>query len=582
MLAAVCLPMLEGCGGAARMESAAHERTVPAVSRRALSPNDSRRLKYFYFEAVRQQAGEHYDAAFDLLQHCLAVDPCAAEVYFTQAAYYSTLGNDSAALQKMRVAAELEPDNDIYLERLAEANINMQRFDDAISTYERLYDNNRERSDVLDMLLRLYAQNKDYDAMIRTINRIENVEGRSEQTALSRMRVYSLQGKKKEELGELRNLARKYPGDMNYRVMTGNWLLQNGREKDALKEFEYVLEQEPDNHQAQMSMMDYYRAVGQDSLAGDMQEKMLLGGATPTDVKMLLMRKVVADNEQAGGDSTQVLELFRRILAVPQRTSDMTELCAAYMSLKKMPQDTVMAVLADALRIAPDNAGMRLQMIQVLLSKNDVDGIIELCRPALEYNPDEMVFYYFLGLGYNEKKDYDNALETLKRGISQINESSDKTMVSDFYALMGDVLHRKGRAEEAFAACDSSLQWKDDNIGCLNNYAYYLSLEGRDLQKAEQMSYRTVKAEPDNSTYLDTYAWILFMQKRYEEARIYIDLAVRNDSTASGVILEHAGDIHAVAGDMEKAVEYWQKAADNGGGSALLPRKIKQRTYIKE
>jgi tetratricopeptide (TPR) repeat protein len=149
---------------------------------------------------------------------------------------------------------------------------------------------------------------------------------------------------------------------------------------------------------------------------------------------------------------------------------------------------------------------------------------------------------------------------------------------------MGDILYSKGLEEEAMAAYDSWLQWKDDNIACLNNYAYYLSVKGRKLQKAEQMSYKTVKEEPKNSTYLDTYAWILFMQERYAEAKIYIDQAIAcdTDSVQSGVIIEHAGDIYAMNGDIGKAVEYWQKALDAGVDSPLLPRKIRERKFIKD
>ena len=96
------------------------------------------------------------------------------------------------------------------------------------------------------------------------------------------------------------------------------------------------------------------------------------------------------------------------------------------------------------------------------------------------------------------------------------------------------------------------------------------------------MSYRTIKAEPDNSTFLDTYAWILFMQERYEESKIYIDQAVQKDSTVSEVILEHAGDIHAKVGDMEKALDYWQQAREKGADSKVLIRKIKLRKYLKK
>jgi Tfp pilus assembly protein PilF len=82
-------------------------------------------------------------------------------------------------------------------------------------------------------------------------------------------------------------------------------------------------------------------------------------------------------------------------------------------------------------------------------------------------------------------------------------------------------------------------------MGCLNNYAYFLSESGEQLAKAEQMSYRTVKAEPKNATYLDTYAWILYMLGRYSEANIYIDQALQNldESMDNSVIKEHAEKI---------------------------------------
>jgi tetratricopeptide (TPR) repeat protein len=458
----------------------------------------------------------------------------------------------------------------------------MGKFPKAIETYEKIYANTRDRDDVLNILIQLYDRQKDYDNMLRTIDRLESLEGSSEEITLARMRVLALKGDKEAELAELKSLSEKHPNDMNYHVMMGNWLLQNDRADEALKEYDYVLKMEPDNLMAQMSMLDYYRNVGEDSLANDLQEKMLINEDTPINSKMTLMRKVVADNEQEGGDSTQVLDLFHRILAKPQKTTDMHELYAAYMTLKKMPQDSINQALRDALEIAPDNAGVRLELIQAEWSKKNFDEVIRLSRAAQEYNPDEMAFYYFMGLAHFQKDERDEALNSFQRGVAQINESSNKEIVSDFYAIMGDILHEKGREKEAYAAYDSCLQWKPDNIGCLNNYAYYLSEQGKDLQRAEQMSYRTIKAEPQNSTYLDTYAWILFMQERYEESKLYIDQAVQNDSTVSVVILEHAGDIHAKVGEMDKALEFWRKARDNGSDSKVLIRKIKLRKYLKK
>lgn len=573
---------LTSCGSASMSSKKGNHHSTSSTIYTPLDYNTSQRFKYFYLEAINQQNKGNYAAAFDLLNHCQEINPNAAEVYFMRSAYYSMLKNDSLMVADIERAAALNPTNTTFMERLGQIYIGMGKFPKAIETYEKIFANTRDRDDVLNILIQLYDRQKDYDNMLRTIDRLESLEGSSEEITLARMRVLALKGDKEAELAELKSLSEKHPNDMNYHVMMGNWLLQNDRADEALKEYDYVLNMEPDNLMAQMSMLDYYRNVGEDSLANDLQEKMLINEDTPINSKMTLMRKVVADNEQEGGDSTQVLDLFHRILAKPQKTTDMHELYAAYMTLKKMPQDSINQALRDALEIAPDNAGVRLELIQAEWSKKNFDEVIRLSRAAQEYNPDEMAFYYFMGLAHFQKDERDEALNSFQRGVAQINESSNKEIVSDFYAIMGDILHEKGREKEAYAAYDSCLQWKPDNIGCLNNYAYYLSEQGKDLQRAEQMSYRTIKAEPQNSTYLDTYAWILFMQERYEESKIYIDQAVQNDSTVSVVILEHAGDIHAKVGEMDKALDFWRKARDNGSDSKVLIRKIKLRKYLKK
>ena len=573
---------LSSCGSASMSSKKGNHHSTYSTIYTPLDYNTSQRFKYFYLEAINQQNKGNYAAAFDLLNHCQEINPNAAEVYFMRSAYYSMLKNDSLMVADIERAAALNPTNTTFMERLGQIYIGMGKFPKAIETYEKIFANTRDRDDVLNILIQLYDRQKDYDNMLRTIDRLESLEGSSEEITLARMRVLALKGDKEAELAELKSLSEKHPNDMNYHVMMGNWLLQNDRADEALKEYDYVLNMEPDNLMAQMSMLDYYRNVGEDSLANDLQEKMLINEDTPINSKMTLMRKVVADNEQEGGDSTQVLDLFHRILAQPQKTTDMHELYAAYMTLKKMPQDSINQALRDALEIAPDNAGVRLELIQAEWSKKNFDEVIRLSRAAQEYNPDEMAFYYFMGLAHFQKDERDEALNSFQRGVAQINESSNKEIVSDFYAIMGDILHEKGREKEAYAAYDSCLQWKPDNIGCLNNYAYYLSEQGKDLQRAEQMSYRTIKAEPQNSTYLDTYAWILFMQERYEESKLYIDQAVQNDSTVSVVILEHAGDIHAKVGEMDKALDFWRKARDNGSDSKVLIRKIKLRKYLKK
>lgn len=575
--------IMAGCGSKGVVAVRPEGRSVPVMHLPAISHNDSLRFKMYYYEAVKQQISGNYDAAYDLLEHCIGINPNAAEAYFMLSFYDGILKGDSAAFADVKKASELNPTNNAYLERIGVGYVSMGNLDEAIKAYEKLSRNSPERSDVLDFLAQLYSRQKDYDKMLDVLNRVEALEGASEDLTLAKMRVYSLQGKKEEEYNELKNMSEKHPNDMNYRVMLGNWLLQNGKPDEAGKLYIEVLQAEPENIMARMSMIDYYRTSGQAMRADSLQEVMLVSPKTPVDGKMALMRQVVADNEKNGADSTLVIDLFKKILKEPQETSDMAQLYAAYLTLKKMPQDSISKVLETVLAISPDNVAARLQLIQAEWNKQDFDRVIELSNQALDYSPDELAFYYFLGFAYIQKDDDDSALEVLRRGVSQINDQSNPSLVSDFYAIMGDILHDKGDNEGAYAAYDSCLQWKDDNYGCLNNYAYYLSVENKDLDKAAQMSYRTVQAEPDNSTFLDTYAWILFMQKKYAEALQYIDMAVKNDTTKSAVIIEHAGDIHAVNGDIDGAVKYWNEALKAGAeNETVLRRKIKLRKYVEK
>ena len=582
----VCLSAavaISGCGvsGGVSRRLAGVERSARPVP--SISHNDSLRFKMYYYEGVRQQVDGNYAAAYDLFRHCLGINPNAAEAYFMLSSYEGVLHGDSVALVYVKKASELSPGNNAYLERLATGYLMTSDVDEAVKAYEKLAANSPERADVLNILVQLYGQQKDYDRMLDVLQRMEALEGDSEDLTLAKMRAYSLQGKKQEEFEALKAMSDKHPNDLNYRVMTGNWLLQNGKPDEAYAEYLGVLAVDPENLMAKMSMIDYYRTSGQPLRADSLQEALLVNPKTPVENKVSLMRQVVADSEDTGGDSTEVLNIFGKILSQPQETSDIAEMYAAYMTLKRMPQDTISKALENVLAISPDNSAARFQLLQIVWSEQDYDRVVELSRQGLDYNPDEMVFYYFLGLAYIQKDDDDSALDVFRRGVSQIDDQSSPALVSDFYSIMGDILHDKGYADEAYAAYDSCLQWKDDNLGCLNNYAYYLSVEGKQLEKAAQMSYRTVQAEPDNSTFLDTYAWILFRQKKYADALQYIDMAVDNDTTGSAVIIEHAGDIHAVNGDIEGALKYWNEALEAGSANGkAIRRKIKEKKYVED
>ena len=252
------------------------------------------------------------------------------------------------------------------------------------------------------------------------------------------------------------------------------------------------------------------------------------------------------------------------------------------MTLKKMPSDSINAANRHVLSVSPDYAPARFSLVQSMWREENFDEVISLCLTGNKYNPDDMAFYYFLGMAYFQKDDIDKSLNAFQRGVSQINEESNPDIVSDFYAMMGDMLYMKNNYNEAFAAYDSCLHWRPENYSCLNNYAYYLTQRGEQLEKAESMSEKTIKAEPNNTTYLDTYAWVLFMRGKYDEAKTFIDKVVVEENDRNAVYLEHAGDIYAKCGLLDEAVALWSEALEKDKSNQLLSKKIKQRKYIIE
>lgn len=557
-----------------------------AVQSVAQDADRNRRYDAFFLEAVCQREKGNNDAVFDLLRHCIDIDSTRSEAYYYLAQYYSALKQRDIVLNYLKKSVELEPDNATYLETLANAYLNQRKYKEAIDALELLCEKNRDRDDVLALLIQLYEQESDYDNAIRTLGRLETIEGKSERLSYAKSDLYTKKGDKKAAIAEMKTLADQYPNDNNYRCLYANTLYINGQKKKAVAIYDKVLKEEPDNRNAQMAMVAYYNDQKDSANVNRMIERVLFNKNASTSDRVALMRQVIGESEEAGGDSTRVLQLFHRLIDMPQADSDMALFCASYMNMKKMPNDSIRQVLEKVLEVSPDHAAARLQLVSYAWQAGDRDRIIELCKAARQYNPDEMAFYYYQGIAYYQKDDLDNALNAFQNGIGVITSDSDPSIVSDFYAVMGDILHQKGMAKEAFEAYDSCLVWKEDNIGCLNNYAYYLSEQGIRLDDAEKMSYRTIKAEPKNATYLDTYAWILFMQKRYDEAKTYIDQTLENDSTPSAVLFEHAGDIYYHVGDKEKALEYWQEASEQSDVSderhQILTRKIKLKKYLKE
>ena len=545
--------------------------------------SDAERYDYFFLEAMTEREKGNASAAFELLRHCLEINPEASEAYYYLAHYYLGMKQNGKALEAFRKASELEPDNVSYLETLAQMYLQSQDLKAATETFEKLSKAEPEREDVLGMLVQLYSEDeKQYSKAIDILNRLEEIDGMNERISYAKADLYWKMDNGKAALAEMKKLADQYPYDLNYRNAYADMLLANDQDKKAFDIYRGILKEEPGNSKVLMSLRTYFLAKGNTAAADSTTIKILTESNANTDEKIYILRQEVMESENNGGDSIKVLSLFERTISAKDSDPGIGLLMASYMQLKNMPKEDINRVLEGVLNKAPDNASARLQLIADAWEKKDLARVVNLCAAARQYNPDEMAFYYYQGVALAQQDKNAEAIEAFRNGIGVIKEDSSPDIVSDLYAILGDLLHQDGYKQEAFAAYDSCLQWKPENYSCLNNYAYFLCEDGGDLEKAEKMSYKAIKAEAKNATFLDTYAWILFKQERFAEAKIYIEQTLQCDSDSSAVIIEHAGDIYAKCDNIDKAVELWKEALRKSPDNEILARKVRQRKYIRE
>lgn len=548
-----------------------------------LTYEQRRKFDYYFLEAVRMKQKGEYDAAFQLYSHCLDIYPGSAAVLYEISQFYMFLGQESKGEEALKQAVRSDDTNFWYKQTLASYYQSKQNWLKAISVYEDMAQIFPSRLEPLLSLADLYNRTKSYESLVTTLDRIEELDGKSEQISMEKFRAYLQLDNMEKAFSEIQSLVDEYPYDLRYRTVLGDVYLSNNRNDEALKVYQDILKEEPDYAPAMVSLASYYQKTGQDSLYSMQIDSILVNENVDTKLKLDFMRQLIMKSEQTDRDSTKIIRLFETILTGEQPNADVPMLYAQYLITKKMEKESV-PVLNKVLSLDPENKPARLQLLSYAIRDNNLDEVIRVATPAIVYNPDAMEFYYYLGLAHYQKEQTDKALEVFNKGVQQINEKSDKNIASDFYSILGDLYHSREMKAEAYAAYDSSLVYNPNNINTLNNYAYYLSVERTNLDKAEEMSFITVKAEPENSTYLDTYAWILFEKGKYTEARIYIEQAMENGGDSSQVILEHCGDIYYKLGEKDKALELWKKALtlESSPDDGTTPRPENEIKRLKQ
>lgn len=540
----------------------------------------------FYFDGVRQRMAGNHAEAYQLYRHTLELCPDHVGANYDISSYHHLMGEDSLAMLTLQKAADADPNNYWARQALVQLYVSENKNAEAVTELEKLAKAYPKNSQLLFMLEELYFKTEDYQKTVETLDRIELLEGKNQEISTEKFRIYSLMKDEKKAFEEMRELAEEYPNDIRYQVLIGDLYLDQGKNDEALKVYEDLQKTDPCNIHLLMSLARYYETTGQTELYAENLAKIVTNEALDNDTRVKIMQGIAAQNLFGQkNDTAKVMGLFDRIMLLPQENIDMGELYARYLISSEISKEKIKPVLYQMLDIDPEADIARNQLLMYAIDEDNDDDVMKICKTAVDYSSKNPMYYYYLSVCYLRHSKYEEAINANRKGLERIDDESNVEMIVNMYTIMGDCYHRTGKNQQAFECYDSCLLYRPDDALVLNNYAYYLALEKKELDKAEQMSAKAIQLRKDEPNYIDTYAWVLFELNRYDEAKKQIDRVFELKEGKMGkeeaTFIEHAGDIYYKCGLKQQALQFWQQAEKTGGGSNLLKKKIKKRKYIE-
>ena len=531
------------------------------------------KAQYFYFEGARLKNDGKFDAAFEMFRHAVAIDSTSSAALFELSEFYLRLNRIDAALLCMKQAISVDESNNFnYKVLYARLLIIKGNLAEAVPIYESLIEEHPENLEVNYYLAELYAEQKEFLKAIELYNNLEQNVGVDKDISVRKFQLYEAAGDEKKGLAEIEALIQKFPSDAAYPILLGSIYLEKEQYDKACESFQRAAEIDPDNPDLLVSTVGYYDAIGNKEQSSRLMEKALGNPDVEIEIKLSILSQYMEMLQRSGKDMGSVNALFDILL---DQHPQMAELHQAYglLLLSQEREEEGRFQLQLATEIDPSLYAAWMRLLSVYLEKKEYDNVIATSRKALIHLPKSAELYYFLGTTYYLTNKLQEALAAFLDGLKVIDPDK-KELRSDYCGQIGDIYYQLGEKEKAFASYDEALGYAPENVMIMNNYAYFLSLENRDLSKAESMSALTVRHDPKNSTYLDTYAWIFYMQGNYTLAKIYIESAISNGGGEEPEILEHYGDILFKMGDKEGAVREWKKAFSFNPSSESLRKKI--------
>lgn len=576
LISGICLLILPFSGWTQQIKEDKIPGVVMVVGT-PLNSRDSLLIKQLFFSGLREKLVNNTRLAADHFTRVLQLDPANDASMFELAGLRKAQKQEIASRELLEKAVTINPDNEWYWIMLADNYQNSDEFIKLENVYNELIRLNPERQDYyFDKANALYLQKK-YDDALSVYEQLEQQIGPRDELVELRQRIYLKQGKTDKAGSELERMISSNPDEMRYYLSLSEIYNANDQSDKALKVLLRAEKVNPENAFVHLALADVYRTL-KDKEASFKNLK--LAFAAPElniDQKIRIVTgyfpKFPDPNAKASA-----LELSRIIADVHPDDAKSFALFGD-MLVQNNEFKEAKGIYRKAVLLNNQVYAVWEQLVRIELSENDLENSIKDGEEALSLFPNQAWMNYLVGVSWYQKKDFGKALTYFKNAASL--ETEDKAFLTQAFSSLGDCYHHQKKYLQSDAAYESSLSNDPDNAYTLNNYAYYLSLRGEQLDKAERMSKKSNELQPNSASFKDTYAWILFKQKKYMDAKTWMERAVMGDAKGNAVQLEHYGDILFHTGNIEMAIKQWKKALNQGGESPVLNQKIKEKKYVE-
>lgn len=527
-------------------------------------------------DAVEKYNGNDPDAASSILKKVVAEDPenDAAWYYLAQCA---VVRNDlETAEQCYRMASELDPDNFWYRYRLARLYSVTSRPELTIDMYEKLLEDFPKKSDLYFDMVELYSTQREFEKALDILEEIEAVFGMAESIAVYRFNLLRMLNRQEEAFDSLKEYNKEYSSPYVLSTLA-DYEMSMYNDSTALAYYNEALELAPDYSPALLGKAETLRLTRKYDEYFDVLDIFVSGSDSPAAAKSDYLMAVVqrTDPKFINSFLPRIDTVMNKAVGMHPTDSMMLQTAAVYYYSTDR-KDLAKKHFRANLEAWPESFAASASYVEFLMYAEEWEELSEAGRNAYELFPEETAFLEMASVGDYNLEEYDKVLDICHKVLEVSPADSSTTLRT--WSTMGDIYHQLGDNKKAFKAYDKALKINPDYVYVLNNYAYYLSVEGKKLKKAYAMSKKTIEAEPDNATYLDTFAWILYLQGKALEAKPFFKHAMLYGGKDSVVIMDHYAEVLFALKEYDLAMVYWNLALQkNNGDVPDLEEKVRQR-----